>query len=125
MILAFVPSTPGNAAATGRRELQVFRSKQVWLTLVAGAIGFGGLFAVYSFIAKTVTDVGGLGEGAVPVFLLAFGLGMVVGTWFAGELAAWWVFRGTVRRRRRLGGADGRVLPRSPRTAGGRCRSSS
>jgi DHA1 family inner membrane transport protein len=28
-----------------------------------------------------------------PVFLLAFGLGMVAGTWLAGELAAWSVFR--------------------------------
>ncbi|MCY7395865.1 MAG: MFS transporter [Nocardioides sp.] len=93
MIWAFVPATPGNAEATGRRELQAFRNKQVWLTLLAGSIGFGGLFAVYTFIAKTVTDVGGLGQGAVPVFLLAFGLGMVVGTWFAGELAAWGVFR--------------------------------
>ena len=101
MIWPSCPRRPGNAEATGRRELQVFRSKQVWLTLVAGAIGFGGLFAVYTFIAKTVTDVGGLGEGAVPVFLLAFGLGMVVGTWFAGELAVLGGLPRTVRRRRR------------------------
>ena len=32
-------------------------------------------------------------RGAVPVFLLAFGVGMVVGTWLAGELADWSVFR--------------------------------
>ena len=51
------------------------------------------MFAVYSYIAPTVTEVGGLPDGAVPVFLLAFGLGMVVGTWLAGELADWSVFR--------------------------------
>lgn len=94
LIRLFVPATPGNAEATGRRELQVFRSRQVWITLAAGAIGFGGLFAVYTFIAKIVTDVGGLGDGAVPVFLLAFGVGMVIGTWFAGELASWGIFKG-------------------------------
>ena len=60
--------------------------------LLAGAIGFGGLFAVYSYIAPTVTEVGGLPESAVPVFVLGFGLGMVVGTWLAGELASWSVF---------------------------------
>ena len=65
----------------------------MWLTLLACAVGFGGMFAVYSYIAPTVTDVGGLPDGAVPVFLLAFGVGMVVGTWLAGELADWSVFR--------------------------------
>ena len=94
MVLAFVPSVPGDAEATGRREpAAFFRNPQVWLTLLAGAIGFGGMFAVFSYIAPTVTEVGGLGDGAVPVFLLVFGLGMVAGTWLAGELADWSVFR--------------------------------
>ena len=55
------------------------REPQVWLTLLAGAIGFGGMFAVYSYIAPDVTEVGGPVGAAVPVFLLAFGLGMVGG----------------------------------------------
>jgi DHA1 family inner membrane transport protein len=63
------------------------------LTLLAGAIGFGGMFALYTYIAEVVTRVGGLAEGAVPVFLLAFGLGMVAGTYVAGHLADWSVFR--------------------------------
>ena len=88
-----MPACPGDPEATGRRELKAFSSLQVWLTLLAGAIGFGGMFAVYSYIAPTLTDVGGLSQGAVPVFLLSFGLGMVAGTWLAGELADWSVFR--------------------------------
>ncbi len=93
LVVVFVPSCPGDVEATGRRELRAFREPQVWLTLLAGAVGFGGMFAVYSYIAPTVTVVGGLPDGAVPVFLLAFGLGMVVGTWLAGELADWSVYR--------------------------------
>jgi DHA1 family inner membrane transport protein len=93
MILAFVPSCPGNPEATGRKELLFFRNGQAMLTLLAGAVGFGGLFAVYSYIAPTVTDVGGLPESAVPVFTASFGLGMVAGTWLAGRLAEWSVFR--------------------------------
>ena len=93
LVAVFVPSCPGHAEATGRREVSLFfRNGQAWLVLLAGAIGFGGLFAVYSYIAPTVTEVGGLSESAVPVFVLGFGLGMVVGTWLAGELAAWSVF---------------------------------
>nr|WP_238343178.1 MFS transporter [Nocardioides cynanchi] len=93
LILAFVPTGPGNADATGRRELRLFAEPQAWLTLLAGAIGFGGMFALYSYIANVVTVVGGLPDGAVPVFLLVFGLGMVAGTWVAGALADWSVFR--------------------------------
>jgi DHA1 family inner membrane transport protein len=93
LVTLFVPRCPGDPAATGRRELSAFIRPQVWLTLLAGAIGFGGMFAVYSYIAPTVTGVGDLSESAVPVFLLVFGLGMVAGTWLAGELADWSVFR--------------------------------
>ena len=77
----------------GCRELRAFAHLQVWLTLLAGAIGFGGMFAVFSYIAPTVTEVGGLGDGAVPLFLLMFGVGMVVGTFVAGELADWSILR--------------------------------
>jgi MFS transporter, DHA1 family, inner membrane transport protein len=93
LVVAALPASPGNADATGRRELRLFTEPQAWLTLIAGAIGFGGMFALYSYIAKAVTDVGGLSDGAVPVFLLAFGVGMVAGTYAAGHLADWSVFR--------------------------------
>jgi DHA1 family inner membrane transport protein len=93
MVFAFVPSCPGDPEATGRRELAAFSKPQVWLTLLAGAVGFGGMFAVYSYISPTLTDVGGLAESSVPVALFVFGLGMVVGTWLAGELADWSIFR--------------------------------
>lgn len=92
MVRAYVPELPADANASGRRELAAFSRVQVWLTLLAGAIGFGGMFAVYSYISPTVTDVGHLREPAVPVFLLMFGLGMTFGTWLAGELADWSVF---------------------------------
>ncbi|THI95662.1 MFS transporter [Nocardioides sp.] len=97
MVLAAVPSVPGDDGASGRKEArEFFGSLQVWLTMAVGAIGFGGMFAVYSYIAKTVTEVGDLARGTVPVFVLALGLGMVVGTWVAGELAAWSVVRSLV-----------------------------
>jgi MFS transporter, DHA1 family, inner membrane transport protein len=86
LVVAFVPACPGNPEATGRRELSAFRKPQVWLTMVAGAVGFGGMFALFSYIAPTVTEVSGLPASAVPVFLLTLGVGMVVGNWAAGRL---------------------------------------
>ena len=93
LVLRYVPSVPGDQAATGRRELAALRQPQVLLTMLAGAVGFGGMFAVLSYIAPTVTEVGGLDSSAVPVALLAFGTGMVAGTWLAGMLADWSVWR--------------------------------
>ena len=110
---------PATRRAPGGASSRPSPSAQVWLTLLVGAIGFGGMFAVYTYIAPTVTEVGGLPAAAVPLFLLSFGLGMVVGTWLAGELADWSVLRLAARR----GGRDGRgAAPASPpwrRTAGG------
>ena len=89
LVALFVPSCPGNAEATGRRELQALACPQVWYAVVAGAVGFGGMFALFSYVAPVVTDVGGLGHGAVPIFLLTLGLGMVFGNWLAGRLIDW------------------------------------
>ena len=93
LVLWLVPHVAANRAATGRTELRAFRQPQVLLTLLAGAIGFGGMFAIYTYIAPTVTEVAGLGQGLVPIYVLAFGAGMVVGTPLGGRLADWSVFR--------------------------------
>ena len=43
-----------------KRELRAFSRSQVWFALGIGAIGFGGLFAVYSYVAPLATEVTGL-----------------------------------------------------------------
>jgi MFS transporter, DHA1 family, inner membrane transport protein len=96
LVLWMVPPSPRDLHATGRRELKAFASAQVWLTLLVGAIGFGGMFAMYSYIAPTVTEVTGLSKSAVPLFLLAFGVGAVAGTMLGGRLADWSVLRSLV-----------------------------
>lgn len=96
LVLTFVPVTAPNRDATGRRELKAFSSLQVWLTLLIGAVGFGGMFAMYSYIAPTVTDVTGLSASAVPIYLLAFGVGGILGTTLGGIAADWSVLRSIV-----------------------------
>jgi DHA1 family inner membrane transport protein len=60
---------------------------QVWLALAVGMIGFGGMFAVYTYISTTMTDVAGLPRSLVPLALMVFGVGMVVGNLVGGRLA--------------------------------------
>jgi DHA1 family inner membrane transport protein len=65
------------------------RKPQVWFAIVAGAVGFGGMFALFSYVAPMATRVGGLPDSAVPVFLLTMGVGMVFGNWVAGRAMDW------------------------------------
>jgi DHA1 family inner membrane transport protein len=87
LIWLFLPKDRVEAGASPLRELGAFRRKQVWFTLAIGAVGFGGLFSVFSYIASTATQVAGMPESAVPMMMALFGSGMIVGNlvgaWFA------------------------------------------
>ncbi|MDQ1703032.1 MAG: transporter, family, inner rane transport protein, partial [Frankiaceae bacterium] len=52
-----VPFAAAHDGANVRSELTALRRLQVWLTLLTGAVGFGGFFAVYSYITPTLTEV--------------------------------------------------------------------
>ncbi|KJL27222.1 Inner membrane transport protein YdhP [Microbacterium azadirachtae] len=83
-IALFVPQHAGDPERTFRAELRVFRRPQVWFALATGAIGFGGFFAVYSYIAPVVTERAGAPEWMVPITLVVFGLGMTIGNLLGG-----------------------------------------
>ncbi|MGA8852100.1 MAG: MFS transporter [Aeromicrobium sp.] len=89
MIAAFVPHSPANLDASVRGELSALKRPQVLFAVAAGMVGFGGLFAMYSYIAPIVTRVIGLDAQWIAVFLLVFGVGSVIGSWLAGILADW------------------------------------
>ena len=95
-VLAVAPSSPGRAEATVRGELGAFRRPQVVLTLLVGVVGFGGMFALYSYIAPVVTDVTELSRGTVPWVLLVYGAGGFAGTALGGRLADLALFRSLV-----------------------------
>ncbi|MBO4237413.1 MFS transporter [Pseudonocardia alni] len=68
-------------------ELSALRRGQVWITMAVIATGFGGSFAVYSYITPVLTEVSGLATAAVPLALAVFGLGMTLGNQVGGRLA--------------------------------------
>ena len=86
----------GSREATVRGELGALRRPQVLLTLLVGVVGFGGMFALYSYIAPVVTDVAHLSRGTVPAVLLVYGAGGVIGTALGGRLADLALFRSLV-----------------------------
>jgi MFS transporter, DHA1 family, inner membrane transport protein len=82
--------------ATPMRELGVFRRLQVWLTLAVVAVGFGGLFAVYTCVTPTLLHVTGVAPWLVPLLLGALGVGMTAGSllggWLADKSRVWTIF---------------------------------
>jgi len=82
-----VPHQPGDPNATLRRELGALRIGQVWFALGLGAVGFGGFFAVTSYISPMTTELAGLPDGWVPWALALLGVGMLIGNMIGGRLA--------------------------------------
>jgi MFS transporter, DHA1 family, inner membrane transport protein len=79
LIALFVPHDAVDAGASPLRELGALKRKQVWLTLAIGAIGFGGLFSVYTYLASTLLEVTGVPGSRVPFALMIFGIGLTAG----------------------------------------------
>ena len=75
-------------------ELGALKRVQVWLAMLVGMVGFGGMFAVYTYISTTMTDVAGMPRALVPLALMVFGVGMVVGNLLGGKMADVSVIRG-------------------------------
>jgi DHA1 family inner membrane transport protein len=86
LVWKFVPSDTPVEGASMRRELGALKRPQVWLTLAIGAIGFGGLFAVYAYLASTLMEVTHVQPYVVPIVLVFFGLGMTIGTFVCAWL---------------------------------------
>ena len=87
MIRAWVPNLAPPPGASPLRELGALRRKQVWLTLGIAAIGFGGMFSVFSYVKPTLLQVAGMPLGWMPVVLSLFGVGMVGGNLIGSRLA--------------------------------------
>ncbi|MCM3556293.1 MFS transporter [Janibacter melonis] len=87
LVLLTLPYFAPEEGASVRTELRAFRSLQVWLTLLVGAIGFGGMFSMYSYISPMLREETGVSASTVPLYLLVFGVAGVIGTIAGGRLA--------------------------------------
>jgi MFS transporter, DHA1 family, inner membrane transport protein len=79
MVAIFAPNGEVAADASPMRELSALKRGQVWLSLLTGAIGFGGLFSVYTYLANTLVDVTGMDIHHTPWIFAVFGVGMTLG----------------------------------------------
>ncbi|MFD9729537.1 Cmx/CmrA family chloramphenicol efflux MFS transporter [Streptomyces sp. NPDC059072] len=87
-ILALIPRIPLPAERpTLRRELRIYRDRQVWLAVGITSLAAGGVFCAFSYLSPLLTDVAGLDSKWVPWVLGLFGIGALVGTTIGGRVA--------------------------------------
>ncbi|HEV7186897.1 MAG TPA: MFS transporter [Blastococcus sp.] len=69
-----------------RSELAALRSGRLWLVLAACATTTGGVLSAYSYISPLLADRAGITTGLVPLVLVGFGVGSLIGTVRGGRL---------------------------------------
>lgn len=75
-------SETGSAGGTAR----ALGTGRLWVAFLAIALGYGGLFVMFTYIAPILHDAS-VPAHLVVWFLLIFGVGLVVGNHFAGRFA--------------------------------------
>jgi MFS transporter, DHA1 family, inner membrane transport protein len=87
LLWLFLPQDKVEEGASIRRELGALKRVQVWLALAVAATGFGGMFAIFSYIAATTTQTAMMPVAMVSIVLALFGIGMNVGNVVGSRLA--------------------------------------
>ena len=86
--LLLIPSNlPKGAASTIREQLSVLTKKPLLLVYAKTALGYGGAFTAFTFLAPILQQVSGFSAGAVSLILLVYGVSVAIGNIWGGKLA--------------------------------------
>ena len=86
--LLLVPGNlPKGAASSVREQLSVLTKKPLLLVYAKTALGYGGAFTAFTFLAPILQQVSGFSAGAVSLILLVYGVSVAVGNIWGGKLA--------------------------------------
>ncbi|TMV93332.1 MFS transporter [Thioclava sp. BHET1] len=88
-IALYVPQTEAGTPLK-MRQLALFLRPAPRRALAMTALGYAGVFMVFTYIAPLLTEVAGVPEAHVALYLLLFGLGIVGGNVAGGRLADRW-----------------------------------
>ena len=74
-----------HGAPSVRAEFVALRSRRLWLVLATCALVTGGVLSVYTLIAPLLTERAGLSGRTVPLALVIFGVGALLGSLLGGR----------------------------------------
>ncbi|GAB3970112.1 MFS transporter [Spirosoma terrae] len=86
-IQKFLPAMPVVGESNLRKDLKLFTHVEPWMILGITAIGTGGLFAWFSYIAPLLTEVAHFSNNQLTWILVLAGVGMAVGNLVSGRVA--------------------------------------
>jgi len=69
------------------QQLAVLKQPRLLLVYAMTAVGYGGTFIAFTFLAPILQEISGFGEGAVSLVLLVYGVSVAVGNIWGGKLA--------------------------------------
>ncbi|WP_350313258.1 MFS transporter [Dickeya fangzhongdai] len=86
--LMLVPNTiPGRAIASLKAQLQVLTHPRLLMIYAITALGYGGVFTAFTFLAPMMQDLAGFSPAAVSWILLGYGVSVAIGNLWGGKLA--------------------------------------
>ncbi|EFA3369873.1 MFS transporter [Salmonella enterica] len=78
---------PGRAAASIRDQVKVLTHPRLLLIYAITALGYGGVFTAFTFLAPMMQDLAGFSPTAVSWILLGYGVSVAIGNIWGGKLA--------------------------------------
>jgi DHA1 family inner membrane transport protein len=86
--LVLIPNNIKNtASASISEQLQVLTHPRLLLIYVITALGYGGVFTTFTFLAPMMQQLAGFSAPAVSWILLAYGIAVAIGNIWGGKLA--------------------------------------
>ncbi|MCT4714660.1 MFS transporter [Enterobacteriaceae bacterium H18W14] len=78
---------PTRAVASLRDQLKVLTHPRLLIIYAITALGYGGVFTAFTFLAPMMQDLAGYSSAAVSWILLAYGVSVAIGNIWGGKLA--------------------------------------
>ncbi|KAB8124553.1 MFS transporter [Komagataeibacter medellinensis] len=85
----YIPADTPNRVNSPLREIRALANIQLLLTLLTAAIGFGGMFAIYTYLTSVLQNVTHVPEWRIMIYMVVCGAGMLIGA----NAGAWLVDR--------------------------------
>ncbi|KGD72628.1 MFS sugar transporter [Tatumella morbirosei] len=86
--LLLVPSDiPQRAAVSVKQQLSVLTHPRLLLIYAITALGYGGVFTAFTFLAPMMQELAGFSPSAVSLILLGYGISVAIGNLWGGRLA--------------------------------------
>ncbi|GFE93432.1 MFS transporter [Acetobacter persici] len=78
-VLRYIPADKPNRKNSPLREVTALGNTQVLLTLLTAAIGFGGMFGIYTYLTSVLQNVTHVPEWQIMIYMVIWGAGMLIG----------------------------------------------